>query len=242
MSKSKSTLARWLLGTFTVLSLSVLLTLCILQQPKTQAASFEVRGFDVSHHQGDIAWEKISPEQYDFVYIKATEGAQFQDRLFKHNWQQARQQGLRVGAYHFYRLCRSAQVQAENFIRTVPKAPNALPPVIDLEYDPQCIDQFNQQQLLQQIQLMYQALQQHYGQAPIFYVSKNFYNIVLAGHFPHVPLWVREYQGLPQLKGQPQWTFWQHSRQGQIEGIQGPVDLNVFYGSKLMWYAFLAQQ
>ena len=46
----------------------------------------------------------------------------------------------------------------------------------------------------QEIRIMHDALKHHYGKQPIFYVSKSFYNIVLAGEFADVPLWVREYQ------------------------------------------------
>lgn len=82
-------------------------------------------------------------------------------------------------------------------------------------------------------------LQQHYGKQPIFYISKTFYNIVLAGEFKQTPLWVREYQGQPELKGNPKWTFWQHTNQGTIQGITKPVDMNVFHGSVYDWSIFL---
>lgn len=54
-----------------------------------------------------------------------------------------------------------------------------------------------------------------------------------------MPLWVREYKGLPDLNNQPKWTFWQHSNQGKIPGISTTVDLNVFYGSEQQWLDFL---
>ena len=110
--------------------------------PASYAASqdYTVKGFDVSHHQKDIDWKKISPKSYKFVYLKATEGGDFKDRKFQDNWLQAREQGFYVGAYHFYRLCREGEIQAQNFIETVPNKLDALPPVIDLEYDSNCIN------------------------------------------------------------------------------------------------------
>ena len=105
----------------------------LFHQQKASAQDYAIRGFDVSHHQGEINWKKISPVQYQFVYLKATEGGDFKDRNFQENWLKAREQGLHVGAYHFYRLCRDGKVQAENFIATGPNKADALPPVIDLE-------------------------------------------------------------------------------------------------------------
>ncbi len=227
------------LGLLGCAAMALLAYLLIMPHRFASAEEYPVKGFDVSHHQGDVQWKKISPKAYQFVYLKATEGGDFKDTKFQDNWLQAREQGFLVGAYHFYRLCREGKIQAENFIETVPNKPDALPPVIDLEYDSKCINTYSKEQLLNEIQVMHDALKKHYGKQPIFYISKAFYNIVLAGHFPNVPLWVREYKGLPDLKDQPAWLFWQHTSQGKIPGITTPVDLNVFYGSEQQWLDFL---
>ena len=221
------------------ISLIVLLYCFIFTPKKANAQPYPIQGFDVSHHQGEIKWRKISPKNYQFVYLKATEGGDFKDRLFQNNWLAAREQGLHVGAYHFYRLCRKGRIQAENFIATVPKKTDALPPVIDLEYDNACIHQFTQEQLLAEIKIMHDQLQQHYGKQPIFYTSKNFYNIVLIDTFKNTPIWIREYQDQPRLKDQRAWTFWQYTAKGKIQGIDKAVDLNVFAGSEQDWADFL---
>lgn len=212
----------------------------LMHNTPAAAQDYPIQGFDVSHHQGKINWKLISPKQYHFVYIKATEGGDYQDPSFQDNWLQAREQGLHVGAYHYYRLCRDAKIQAENFIATVPKKWDALAPVIDLEYDAQCLAQSTQQQLIQQIQLMRFLLQQHYGKAPIFYVSKPFYHVVLMGHFNKTQLWIRDYdEPDPILKDKRGWFFWQYSKQGKIEGISQPVDLDVYAGSEQQWQSYL---
>lgn len=224
-----------------VIAMIILLYVFIFKPPSANAADYPIQGFDVSHHQKDIQWKKISPQKYRFVYLKSTEGGDFKDTKFQENWLKAREQGLLVGAYHFYRLCRDSQVQANNFIESVPNKPDALPPVIDLEYDSHCINNYSKEQLLKEIQVIHDALKKHYGKQPIFYTSKTFYNIVLAGSFQDVPLWIREYKGLPNLKDQPKWHFWQHTSQGHISGINTPVDLNVFYGSEQDWIKFLTE-
>lgn len=214
----------------------------LFYQQKAAAQDYAIRGFDVSHHQGEINWKKISPMQYQFVYLKATEGGDFRDSNFQQNWLKAREQGLHVGAYHFYRLCRDGKIQAENFIATVPKKADALPPAIDLEYDSNCINTYTKEQLLKEIQVMHDQLHKHYGKQPIFYISKSFYHIVLMGNFIETPLWVRDYDGKPELKDGRQWTFWQHSSQGKIAGIPKAVDLNVYAESPKQWRIFLKQQ
>ena len=121
----------------------------------------------------------------------------------------------------------------------MPNKENALPPVIDLEYDSNCINTFTKEQLLQEIQVMHDQVHQHYGKQPIFYISKSFYNIVLAGEFKNTPLWVREYKGKPDLKDDPKWLMWQHTNQGKISGISTVVDMNVFNGNEKDWMKFL---
>jgi lysozyme len=79
-----------------------------------------------------ISTGKISPQKFQFVYLKATEGGDYKDPKFQENWLKAREHGFHVGAYHFYRLCRDGKTQAENFIATVLNKADALPPVIDL--------------------------------------------------------------------------------------------------------------
>ncbi|MFN3074513.1 GH25 family lysozyme [Acinetobacter sp. TY2] len=222
-----------------MLSAFALIITLIIYNKQATAEPYTIKGFDVSHHQGEINWKKISPQQYQFVYLKATEGGDYQDDHFQNYWLKAREQGLHVGAYHFFRLCRDGAIQAQNFIATVPNKPDALPPVIDLEYDNNCINTHTKEQLLKQIQIMHDQLRSHYDKQPIFYTSKAFYNIVLLGEFKNTPIWIREYKEQPNLKDGRKWTFWQHNNQGKISGIEKPVDLNVFYADAQAWQQFL---
>ena len=239
---SKTSYPYYILACVVMLCVGLGITYFFLQNNVASAQEYPVKGFDVSHHQGDIQWQSISPQEFKFVYLKATEGGDFKDRKFQDNWLKAREQGFLVGAYHFYRLCRDGQIQAQNFIETVPKKTDSLPPVIDLEYDSTCINTYTREQLLKEIQVMHDQLYKHYGLQPIFYTSKAFYNIVLVNEFKQTPLWIREYQGQPELKGNPKWIFWQHTSQGQIKGIPTLVDLNVFQGSEQDWISFLERQ
>lgn len=218
--------------------LAVLLGTAMAATPNPQ---FNIRGMDVSHHQGQIKWDQISPNKIQFVYIKASEGGDYRDPRFQDNWLAAREQGLWVGAYHVFRLCRDGQLQAENFIRTVPNKANSLPPVMDLEYDSACLSHMQKEALLKQIKVMHDRLQKHYGKTPVIYTTPNFYHMILIGSFQKTPIWIRSYQAQPQLKDR-EWTFWQHSNQGKIKGIDTAVDLNVFQGNAQAWQDFLKAQ
>lgn len=80
---------------------------------------FPVRGVDVSHHQGSINWTAVRSTGVAFAFIKATEGATHQDRLFAANWRDAMSAGLSRGAYHFFTFCTPGAPQASDFIRAL---------------------------------------------------------------------------------------------------------------------------
>lgn len=98
----------------------------------------DVHGIDVSHHQGEIDWAAVAGDGVGFAFIKATEGGDFVDPRFAKNWTASAKAGVPRGAYHFFTQCRPGAVQAENFIRVVPKDPRALPPVVDAEHMGPC--------------------------------------------------------------------------------------------------------
>ena len=68
---------------------------------------YSVHGIDVSKHQGNIDWKRVSQMkrngiQISFTFIKATEGITRQDNMFDSNWREASSNSLLRGAYHFY--------------------------------------------------------------------------------------------------------------------------------------------
>ena len=71
------------LGILITVITSAMVYLCLMKAPSAHAADYPIQGFDVSHHQKEIQWQQISPEKYNFVYLKATEGGDFKDTLFQ---------------------------------------------------------------------------------------------------------------------------------------------------------------
>lgn len=190
-----------------------------------------IHGIDISHHQGNIRWEKIDKENIQFVYIKATEGGDYKDDKFQYNWNQARAKAFYVGAYHFFTFCKSGSQQANNFIQTVPYEPISLPPVIDLEYLGNCKNNKTKQEIIKEIAIMEEMLSIHYKKKTIFYTTQEFYENYLADSSFQNELWFRDVFKEPKLKNK-KIVFWQYWHHGRIDGIETPVDLNIFYGTK----------
>jgi len=90
-------------------------------------------GIDISHH-NNICWKCIAEDPYvKFCYIKATEGKYFVDRKCETNARDAKQIGLQIGLYHYFRTGVSAKDQFNNFNKIFKKVESDLIPVIDVE-------------------------------------------------------------------------------------------------------------
>ncbi|WP_454856452.1 GH25 family lysozyme [Rhizobium binxianense] len=198
-----------------------------------------VHGVDVSRWQGDIDWETLRTRGANFAYIKATDGGDHLDPMFRTNWRKAKKAGLKRGAYHFFYWCRTAGEQADWFIRNVPKEAGALPPVIDVEWNGEssCKRRISRARVLEKIQVFADRLERHYGQRPIIYTAPDFYRDNLKGELLDYPFWLRSVAAHP-AKVYPgrKWLFWQYSGSGLSDGVDGKIDLNVFHGSEDDWH------
>ena len=210
---------------------------------KASPKHLAVHGVDVSWWQGKIDWDKLRGQGANFVYMKATDGGDHLDPMFKKNWRAAKQAGLRRGAYHFFYWCRTAGEQADWFIRNVPKVEGALPPVIDVEWngDSSCKRRPSPAKVREKMQVFMDMVERHYGQRPIIYTSPDFYRDNLKGAFLDYPFWLRAVAQHPS-KVYPgrKWVFWQYSGSGLARGLRGRIDLNVFHGSEDDWHDWVA--
>jgi lysozyme len=187
---------------------------------------YEVKGLDVSHYQGNIDWKVVAEEnEYQFVFIKATEGHDFIDNKFDYNWKEAKNHGILTGAYHFFSMRSSGEEQAMNFINIVPKEIDSLPPVIDIEIH---LDH-NQEEVRTELMAFANKLEKHYGIRPILYVTYDTYNTYVKGDFEEYDLWIRDIVKFPTLRDRT-WLFWQYSNRGRIDGVDTYIDINVFNG------------
>ena len=168
-----------------------------------------------------------------FIFIKATEGGDFKDPQFNENYKNAKKCGFPVGAYHFYRFCKTGNEQADNFIAAVQKGQSELPPVVDLEFGGNCQTDKTKNQIIREIQDYILKIKDYYHQQPIIYVTSEFYDIYIADYFKDCPVWIRDIYNNPKLPDNRKWMFWQFANKGHLSGIDGYVDLNVFNGDSI---------
>lgn len=210
------------------------------------AHAMPVQGIDVSYYQGDIDWRKVRDAGIQFAFIKATEGGDRFDEKFLANWRAAKKAGVARGAYHFMYWCRPASQQATWYKAHVPKDDDALPPVLDVEWTTHsktCARRIPRAAAIAKIKVMLKALEAHSGKRPIIYTDPKFHREVLEGEFTDYHFWLRSVAAKPEeIYSARDWAFWQFTTTGRVRGVAGPVDRNVFYGTRADWKTVLKEK
>jgi lysozyme len=207
--------------------------------------TYAVHGTDLSKYQRSVDWAEAKTSGISFAFIKATEGGDRVDDLFAQHWSNARAHGVPRGAYHFYYFCRPAAEQAAWFIDNVPRDRSALPPVLDMEWNPDsptCKLRPSPSTVRSEMKIFLDKVERHYGKKPIIYTSIDFFEDNELASFRGYPYWLRSVAGHPTSRyGEHPFTFWQYTGTGVVPGIRGNADINVFNGTHREWKKWLAQ-
>lgn len=147
---------------------------------------YAVRGIDVSAHQHKIDWAKVYGDNIKFCFIKATEGEDFVDKRYKENYLGAKQNGILVGAYHFFRFSSSGKAQAQNFMNNVAIEKLDLPPVLDVEKEGNYLSFSNDNKIKKEMQDYLTEIEKQYKVKPIIYTNIDGYKRYVKGSFDFI--------------------------------------------------------
>lgn len=225
MATKKSSVNRYL---YSVILFLLFLTACNESEPqKPKVRSKEIWGIDLSHHQGQVNWEKFAKHHNPhFIYLKATEGITHIDREFYRNIDACRKRNFAVGAYHFFSFKSNGKEQAKWFLKISQPQKNDLYPVVDVEMARRMPAK---EWIEENLKDYCNAIEAELGVEPIIYCSPNFFQRYLADEFSGYHLWIADYQWKPRKN----WLIWQHTDGATFKGISGKVDRNIFnHGEK----------
>ena len=198
---------------------------------------YPIAGIDVSRHNGEIDFSQVRDDDYQFVFMKASEGKTYKDDAFNRNYERAREAGLKVGAYHFFRKNRTGKEQADNFLEALRGKAMDLPLVIDLEDGWGNGATVTRETALERVMEMINILTDK-GYQVMIYTNfdgyQKYYKDMLGDH----DLWLCSFTSPDLLPTMPH-RFQQFSHEGKVNGVDGKVDLNVFRGSKREWSSYL---
>lgn len=203
-----------------------------------------LRGIDISNHQAGLDLTQID---FDFVVIKATEGIGFVDRYCDGFYQTAKKMNKLIGFYHFGRPTNDPIREARFFYENTKNYFGEAVPVLDIEIHHSNLVEWCRQFLNEIIQLT--------GIKPMIYMSEQSFN----WRYDWTPvvkldcgLWVAKYRdgyadynydmsnagSVPQVKWWNGYAMWQWTSNGRLNGYNGNLDCDVFYGDANAWKAY----
>lgn len=192
-------------------------------------------GIDVSHHQGEINWYRVKDAGYEFAFIRLgyrgyTTGELCLDRYFFKNIKNAQACGIDVGVYFFSQAINDEEaIEEANFVIQNLNGYELQLPVV---YDPESIlddeartDDVSGEQFTKNALAFCQTIRDA-GFEPMIYSNMLWeaYELDLA-QLTDYPIWYADYEALPQTPYQ--FTFWQYSNTGSVDGINTATDLNI---------------
>ena len=204
--------------------------------------NYQIRkGIDVSYYQGDIDWNKVKNAGYDFAFIRigvrgyGDEGILKEDAHFHQNIQAAKSAGLDVGVYFFAQAINETEaIEEANFVLDLLEGYSLELPVV---YDPELIrdddartDQVSGEQFTLNTIAFCETIEKS-GYVPMIYSNMVWMATLFDMEQLQVyPFWYADYEKIPQTPYN--FSFWQYSESGSVDGINGNVDLNIQFIEK----------
>lgn len=192
-------------------------------------------GVDVSYHQGTIDWEKVADDGIDFAMIRAGgryygSGVVFEDSQFRKNLQGAMDAGLETGVYFFSQAVTVEEAREEaQFLLDMLKDFDFNGPVVfdweNIDYDTARTDGVGSAMVTAMANAFCQEVESA-GYQPMIYFNRYIaYLIYELGGVADYPFWIAEYGETPEFYYDYQ--IWQYTDSGKVDGISGPVDMNI---------------
>ncbi len=193
-------------------------------------------GIDVSKWNKEIDWEKVKEAGVEFAIIRcgyrgSSTGSLVIDPYFEKNIKGAQAAGVDVGVYFFTQAVNDVEaVEEASMVLSLIKNYNITYPVfIDTEGagGNGRADNLNVEKRTLVCKAFCDTIESG-GYTAGVYASKNWYNNRLTvENLENYIIWLAEYREAPTYEGY--YDMWQYTSKGQIDGIEGNVDLNVSY-------------
>lgn len=193
-------------------------------------------GIDVSYVQGDIDWFSVRDAGVDYAVIRCggrgygDKGILFTDEKFVQNIEGAVNAGLDVGVYFYSQAVTVAEAEEEaDYVLDLIKDYDIKYPVVfdweRYEYDEARTDDIDGQTLTD-IALAFCSKIKQAGYSPMIYANRSqLYNEYDLSRMTELEFWLASYESRPDYYYE--FGIWQYTTEGQIDGIEGNVDLNI---------------
>lgn len=193
-------------------------------------------GIDVSKWNGEIDWDKVREAGVEFVIIRAgyrgsVTGSLVVDPYFEKNIRGAQRAGIDTGVYFFTQAVNEVEaVEEASMVIELLKGYDVQYPVfIDTEGaggDGRA-DGLDVATRTAVCQAFCNTMESEDYRAGV-YASRNwYYNQLNVDGLQNFYIWLAEYRSEPLYQGR--YHMWQYTSKGQVDGIEGNVDMNLSY-------------
>lgn len=192
----------------------------------------EIKAIDVSSNQGKPDWAKVSKSGIKAAILRVHQrfGTDFS---FEHNYKGCKSNGILIGAYKYSYALTPAQAidEAEAVIAVLAGRGLDFPIFYDLEWSQQ---RSLGKQAIENITVSFLTRIKKAGYKVGIYCNLDWYNNALSDALKQYDCWIARYpasdNGSVQERLRPSvGVGWQYSSKGKVSGINGNVDMNVFY-------------
>lgn len=198
-----------------------------------------IDGIDVSKWQADINWKKVKAAGVKFVFIRcgytalSKQFAMYEDEYFRKNIQGAYDQGIQIGVYFFSNSITTSEAkqEARKTLELIEDYEDmiTLPVVYDFEAFSSAYRAYglSKAQVTKNMKA-YSDIIQDAGYTPMYYGSPSFLNSSFdVPSLSEYDCWLANYTTKTTYTGD--YTYWQYSSSGQVDGIEGNTDCNFYY-------------
>lgn len=193
-------------------------------------------GVDVSKFQGDIDWQAVKEQGISYAFIRVgnrgygKEGSLNTDGKYLQNIEGAKAAGIDVGVYFYSQAINEEEAleEAEYVLKLLEGIELEYPVVYDAEYvieDEARTDGVSAEQFTNNTIVFCERIEEA-GYKPVIYATMKWEAYALELHRVNAyEKWYADYEEFPQTPYD--FTYWQYTNEGTLEGIDGPVDLNL---------------
>ena len=189
----------------------------------------DMKGIDVSVHNGNIDWNKVKADGIGFAILRAGFGRleKQKDEKFEQNYAGAKAVGIPVGAYWYsYAMTpEEAELEADVFLKVIKGKQFEMPVYFDLEEK----KQFDLGK--EKVSAIMRAFLEKVEKAGYFtglYGSASSLSTHTADDIKsHYTIWLAHWVDKTNYSGA--YAVWQYSEKGKVVGISGDVDLDICY-------------
>lgn len=193
-------------------------------------------GIDVSKWNGEIDWKAVKEDGVEYAIIRcayrgASSGWMVEDPFFLQNLQGAKDAGVKVGIYFFSQAINTVEAveEASMTIELLGQEKLDFPIYIDIEgmSGTGRADYLDKETRTAVAEAFCKTIQNAGYEAGVYSCRSWYQNYIDVEKLQDYTIWLAEYREYPLYEGR--YEMWQYTSKGTVNGIEGAVDLDIYY-------------